>query len=431
MNNNNLNSVNKAAVTRRDFLKSSSVLMAGAAMTFPFVSKSWAAENTPINVALVGCGGRGCGAANNVLEAGKVINASNPNVNLVVLADLFPEKLEMARARYFQQVPAENCYSGWDAYLKAINTPGVNYVILATPPGFRSLMLEACVEAGKNVFMEKPVATDGVHVRSIIASGEKAKAKGLSIVAGTQRRHEATYIDTIKRLQDGVIGDIQFMRVYWNGGSIWHRGDVGATEMERQVRNWYHYVWLSGDHIVEQHVHNIDVGNWVMGTHPVRAAGCGGRQALGNKSGHIWDHFAVEFEYENGVRMYSYCRQTSGCDGNVSEAVHGTKGWSNPNNFYIPKEGARWRSRVRGINPYVQEHVDNINGVRSGKPLNEAKTVAESTCTAILGREAAYSGRRLEFDEILNCDKTIMPEKLEWGPAPHVEVAIPGKHKPC
>lgn len=431
MNNKNPNPVSKSAVSRRDFLKSSSLVVAGAAaVNFPFVSTGLAAENMPINVALIGCGGRGNGAAQNVLEAGKSISAGSPNVNLVAMADIFPDQIEKARA-HFPQVPAQNCFSGWDAYLKAINVPGVNYVILASPPGFRPMQLEAAVAAGKHVFMEKPVATDPPGVRSIIKSGEVAQQKGLGIVAGTQRRHQSTYIETIKRLQDGAIGDILFTRVYWNGGSIWHRGDQGETEMEKQVRNWYHYVWLSGDHIVEQHMHNIDVSNWVMNAHPIRAAGCGGRQALGDKSGHIWDHFAVEFEYENGARMYSYCRQTSGCDGNVSEAVHGTKGWSNPANFIIPTEGDRWRSRAPGMNPYVQEHVDNINGIRAGKPLNEAKTVAESTLTAILGREAAYSGRRLEWDEIYECEKTIMPAQFAWGPAPKVEVAIPGKHKAC
>ncbi|MHB8520028.1 MAG: Gfo/Idh/MocA family protein [Limisphaerales bacterium] len=420
-------------VTRRGFLKSASLAVAGAAAVskFPFVLTSHAAPDDPIGVALVGCGGRGTQATQNVLEASRIANSANPNLKILALADIFPRQVEGGR-RNFQDVPAENCFSGFDAYQKALAVPGVNYVILATPPGFRPMHLRAAIEAGKNVFMEKPVGVDGPGIRSVLQSGELAKQKGLQIVAGTQRRHEAGYLETIQRLQDGAIGEIICLRAYWNGGAIWHRGyDPNKSEMENQVYNWYHYVWLCGDHICEQHVHNLDVCNWIMNAHPTKAYGQGGRQALGNKTGHIFDHFAVEFEYPNGVRLFSQCRQINGTDGRVSEAVHGTKGTSNPGGSFKVKDGESWRASLKldSGNPYVQEHIDLIRAIRGGKPLNEAKTVAESTLTAILGRESAYTGQLLTWEDVLEAKTSSMPEKLEWGPAPKWEVPIPGIHK--
>jgi myo-inositol 2-dehydrogenase / D-chiro-inositol 1-dehydrogenase len=419
-------------VTRRVFLKNTSLAVAAAAVTeFPFVSTVQAASDDPIHVALIGCGGRGTGAAQNVLEAGQVLNAANSAVKLVAFGDIFPKPLETIRAR-FPEVPAEHCFSGFDAYQKVLALPEVNYVILATPPGFRPMHLRAALEAGKNVFMEKPVAVDGPGIRSVLGSGELAARKGLHIAAGTQRRHQAGYLETIPRLQDGVIGEIICLRAYWNGGAIWHRGyDPNQSEMENQIYNWYHYVWLSGDHICEQHVHNLDVCNWIMNAHPVSAYGQGGRQAIGNKTGHIWDHFAVEFEYPGGVRMFSQCRQINHTDGRVSEAVHGAKGTANPAGTYRVNGGESWKTSLKldSLNPYVQEHIDLIRAIRGGKPLNEARNVAESTLTAILGRESAYSGLLLSWDEVLESKTSLMPEKLEWGPAPHWEVAIPGIHK--
>ncbi len=412
------------AVSRRNFLKHSSLAAAGtvAVASFPSVLTSYAAPDDPIRVALIGCGGRGSGAGKQAISAA-------PNVKIIALADIFPDKLEKAKQN-FPEVPPENCFSDWDAYKKAIAVPGVNYVILATPPGFRPMQLRAAVEAGKNVFMEKPVGVDGPGIRSVLESYEIAKQKGLNIVAGTQRRHAVNYNETIKRIQDGAIGELMFLRAYWNGGAIWHRPETGETAMEKQLRNWYHYTWICGDHICEQHVHNLNVCNWIMNDHPVKAVGMGGRQALGpDVTGEKWDHFSIEFEYANGVRMYSYCRQISGCDGNVSEAAHGTKGFSNCSNRIMVEDGDSWRWRGQGSNPYVQEHADLVEAIRTGKTLNEAKTVAESTLTAIMGRESAYSGRAVEWDEMLNAKTSLMPEKLAWGPAPEPHVPIPGKHK--
>jgi predicted dehydrogenase len=300
--------------------------------------------------------------------------------------------------------------------------------------------------------MEKPVAVDVPGVRQILATGEAAKKKNLCVVSGTQRRHQPSYIETIKRIQDGGVGDIMYMRAFWNQASIWYReidpakykseeevrqalvttddGFIrGKSEMENEIRNWYHYRWLSGDHIVEQHLHNIDVCNWAMGDkHPIIAYGQGGRQALGEKRGHIWDHFAVEFEYEGGVRMYSQCRQISGCDGLVKEFVHGTKGESNCENYIKGKD--RWRFPGKPQDAYTIEHTDLINAIRSGKTLNDAQVVAESTLTAIMGRESAYTGQKMEWDQVLASKTSLLPEKLDWDASlPQWEVPIPGKYK--
>lgn len=399
-----------ADISRRSFLKRSSIAMAGvAAASFPSVVQAQAKQ--PINAVVIGMGGRGGGAGGDFLAASKDAGVEG---KIVAVADLFPEQANRGASAY--GVPKEKCFGGFDAYLKAINEPGVNYVIIATPPGFKPPIFKAAIEAGKNVFTEKPVATDGAMCKIMYAAGEMAKQKGLKVAAGTQRRHQAGYIDTIKRLHDGAIGDITSLRVYWvNGGPIWHRGDRGDTALEKQIRNWYHYIWLCGDHICEQHVHNLDIGNWVMNDHPTRAWGQGARQQLGNKSGEIWDHFAVEYEYPNGAHMFSYCGQIkrSGSPG-VSESVVGTKGTSNPGGSISPKDGDRFRStlKLQNGNPYVQEHIDLINAIQNNTELNETKNVTDSTLTAILGREAAYSGNWVEWDQVLNSEFKYGPDLL-------------------
>jgi predicted dehydrogenase len=309
--------------------------------------------------------------------------------------------------------------------------PEINYVICATPPHFRPMHLKAAIEAGKNAFVEKPVAVDGPGVRMVLEAGELARQKNLGIVAGTQRRHLRSYNECIQRLQDGAIGEILYARAYWNGGVIWVvEPQDGWSDMEWQLRNWNYFTWLGGDHIVEQHVHNLDIMNWVLNAHPLKASALGGRQARPNKNyGHIYDHFAVEFEYPNGVRMFSQCRQMDHCEGKVEEAVTGTRGASNCKDWIRPKDGQAWRFRDRDPNPYQQEHQDLIDSIRAGRPLNEAKAVAESTLTGIMGRESAYSGQSVEWDQALNSKSRLGPEKYEFGPLPFPEVAIPGQYK--
>lgn len=420
-------------LSRRRFLRNSSLALAGgvAAANFPSILGQ---ESPAINAVIIGVGGRGAGAGKDFLEAAKIAQV---NGKIVAAADIFSGQSRRA-AREFG-VPEEKCFSGFDSYMKAIHEPGVNYAIIATPPGFKPAQFKACIEAGKHVFTEKPVATDAPGCRVMYAAGELADQKGLKVAAGTQRRHQAGYIETVKRLQDGAIGDIIMMRAYWvNGGPIWHRGERGDTDLEKQIYNWYHYIWLSGDHICEQHVHNIDVCNWVMNAHPVRCWGQGSRQQLGDKSGEIWDNFDVEFDYANGVKMFSYCGQIkrSGSPG-VDEFIHGTKGTAKPSGTITPRDGQRWRSSLKldSNNPYVQEHVHLIRAILKNSDLNETKNVTDSTLTAIMGREAAYSGGWVEWDEILNSKFMYGPpdvyekaDKMEFGSFRTLKPPVPSLH---
>jgi len=395
----------------------------------PVVAK--AQEKQAINAVIIGLGGRGGGAGKNFLDAAKEVGV---DAKIVGVADIFPEQAKKGKENF--EVPEDKCFSGFDSYKKVLELPGVNYAILATPPGFRAPHFRACVEAGKNVFMEKPVAVDGPGCRIMYEAAELAKSKNLKVAAGTQRRHQAGYIETIKRIRDGAIGDVLALRAYWvNGGPIWHRGDNGATDLEKQIRNWYHYIWLCGDHICEQHVHNIDVCNWIMGAHPVKCWGMGARQQLGDKSGEIWDNFAIEYEYANGVRMQASCGQIKRDWSSVSEAVQGSKGTSNPSNSISPKDGAMWRYREKATDPYVQEHIDLINAILKGTDLNEAKQVTDSTLTAIMGREASYSGAGVNWDDMLNSKFAYGPEllyqdpsKMEWGAFRTLQPPMPSQH---
>jgi myo-inositol 2-dehydrogenase/D-chiro-inositol 1-dehydrogenase len=420
-----------SALSRRHFLKTSSLAAASAAAAVSFPSVLRAQGKQPIRAVIIGIGGRGGGAGQNFLEA---VKHTGVDGKIVAVADLFPEQARRGNESF--GVPEDKCVSGFDAYKKVLEIPEVNYCILATPPGFRPVTFKACIEAGKNVFTEKPVAVDGTGARVMYEASEMAAQKNLKVAAGTQRRHQASYIETIKRIHDGEIGDVVALRVYWvNGGPIWHRGDHGSTELERQIRNWYHYIWLSGDHICEQHVHNLDVGNWIMKDHPIRAWGQGSRQQLGDKSGEIWDNFDIEYEYPNGVHMYSYCGQIKREWSSVSEGVFGAKGTADPHNVIRPKGGQMWRFREKEIDPYVQEHIDLITAIQEDKPLNEGKQVTDSTMTAILGREASYSGAGVSWDDILNCKFAYGPEqlyadcsKMQYGDFRVLRPPMPSEH---
>jgi predicted dehydrogenase len=421
------------AVSRRQFLKHSTLLAASAAAAASFPSVLRAQGKQPINAVIIGMGGRGSGAGRDFTEAAK---AAGVEGKIVGVADIFPESAKKGMENF--GLPEDKCFGGFDAFQKALALPGVNYAILATPPGFRAPHFKAAIEAGKHVFMEKPVAVDGPGCQIMYAAAELSKQKGLKVVAGTQRRHQAGYLETVKRIQDGAIGDIVTLRAYWvNGGPIWHRGDKGETELERQIRNWYHYIWLCGDHICEQHLHNIDVCNWIVGDHPVKCWGMGARQQLDGKSGEIWDNFAVEYEYPNGARMYSYCGQIKREWSSVSEGVQGTKGTADPSSRIQPKGGEMWRYRKQDsdVSPYVQEHIDLINAIVKDTDLNEAKQVTDSTLTAIMGREAAYSGAGVDWDTVLNSTFVYGPEllytdaaKMEWGPFRVLQPPVPNAH---
>jgi len=420
---------------RRDFLKASAAV-AGTAVATNFAG-AFAAGNDTIKVGLIGCGGRGTGAVLNHLEAERVINGENPKVEIVAVGDVFKGKAEAA-ARAFKtaknykpyaaqiKVTPETTFDGLDAYEKVLNA-GVDLVILATPPGFRPYHLEAAIRAGKNIFCEKPVAVDATGARKVFALADEAKKKNIAIVAGTQRRHQKGYIETIKKIHDGAIGDVTATRCSWNGGGIWfHDRQPGMSDAEYQLNNWYHFLWLCGDHIVEQHIHNLDVINWVMNGHPVKAVGMGGRAVRPggpngdpNKYGQIWDHFAVEYEYKNGVKLFSYCRHIPG-DNDISETVYGSKGNCRVNAYVINKAQVGDDDR----NPYVQEHIDLLNSIRAGRPLNELKQVAESTFTAIFGRNAAYACKTLKWDDALAANEDTMPKNLT------LQSALPVAHAP-
>jgi predicted dehydrogenase len=445
-----------AAVSRRQFLKHSSVAMAGVAAVsqFPFVVTSHAAPDDPIHVGVIGCGGRGTGAVLDVLGAQtKVIYpqagyhtedvaegavVQRKNVRVQALCDVFPDRLNACRQQLSKlgiNVPNERCFTGFDGYKKLLAIPEINYVIHTTPPHFRPQHLLDTIKAGKHIFIEKPAAVDGPGVRMVLEAAELAKQKNLGIAAGTQRRHRPSYIESVKRLQDGAIGELHTARAYWNGGVIWViEPRPGWSDMEWQLRNWNYFTWIGGDHIVEQHTHNLDIVNWVLGAHPVKAYGMGGRQARQHPiHGHIYDHFAVEFEYDNGARMFSQCRQMDGSEGRVGEGFTGTKGtaWlADGNNLVTPKGERPFRTRGSGDgNPYHQEHQNLIDSIRAGQPLNEGKALAETTLTAIMGREAAYSGQTIEWDQALNSKTRLGPEKYEFSSLPFPEVPMPGKHR--
>lgn len=440
-------------LTRRGFLGRSSlaVAAAAAAIELPFVSGAEAASDLEIKIGLVGCGGRGTGALLDALGAAtKVIypaagyhtedvaqgaEVQRKNVKVAALADLFDDRLANCQKQLSKlgvAAPKNKCFTGFNAYKQLLALPEVNYVILATPPHFRPVQLAAAIAAGKNVFIEKPVAVDAPGIRTVMEAGRAAKQKGLGIVAGTQRRHMKSYQETIKRIHDGAIGDIVYAKCYWNGGQIWVvQRQPGWSDLEWQLRNWNYFTWLSGDHYVEQHVHNIDVMNWAIGKHPIKAvSGIGGRQVrLGEEHGHVFDHFAVEYEYPGGVSMFSQARQINGCQNIVGETLVGTQGTSNGRDRIAPAEGKSWRFRERGPSPYRQEHEDLIASIVAGQPLNEAQTVAESTMTAIMGREAAYSGRAITWEAALNSNTRLGPERYEFGPYPIPPVALPGQYK--
>jgi myo-inositol 2-dehydrogenase/D-chiro-inositol 1-dehydrogenase len=307
----------------------------------------------------------------------------------------------------------------------------VNYIILATPPGFRPIHLAAAIAANKNIFTEKPVAVDGPGIRAVLEAYEQSKAKGLGIGAGTQRRHQTGYLETMKRIQDGAIGKILSARCYWNQGGLWKKDRQPEwTDAEWQLRNWLYFTWLSGDHIVEQHVHNIDVINWAMDGHPVSANGMGGRQVRTSPDyGHIFDHFAIDYEYANGTPLASQCRQIQGCANNVTEALVGEKGTCQLDNGgkYSIAGAKAWKFEGQDNRPYVQEHTDFIASIRAGKPYNELKTVAESTMTAIMGRMSAYTGKVVTWEQALNSKEELMPRGLTLGPLPTPAVAVPGQ----
>ena len=438
--------------TRRDFLKTSSALAAaGAVAQLSLTQAAHAAGDETIKIGLVGCGGRGTKACVQALS-------TDGPVKLVAIADAFRDNLDRALERITKatdgndsamvDVAEDAKFTGFDGYKQVIDA-GVDLVILATPPGFRPIHFAYAVDAGKHIFAEKPVATDANGVRTVLEAAKKAKEKDLKIGIGLQRRHRNTYLELLDQFDDGLVGDLQFMRVYWNNQGVWEprkTRDEVASEMEYQMRNWYYYNWLCGDHIVEQHIHNIDVGNWVMNRqkgflHPVTARGVGGRQIrTAPRYGEIFDHHCVEFTYADGTKMFSECRHQPNVWNSVSEHLHGTKGVLNltdgnrnsvtMNDGSEPSEG-KWRKGSWKVKPgpdgfndaYQTEHDDLFSAIRSGTEYSEAEYGAHSTMSAIFGRMATYSGKELNWDEALNSTVNLVPEEFGWEVTPPV---VPG-----
>jgi len=423
----------KQGVSRRDMLKGAIGGAAAGLATFGIRTGSFAAAK-PLTAGLVGCGGRGTGAANDLLQAAQNLGM---DVRVTALADVFEDRLNGCagnlRGRKGGEVAKDRMFVGLDGYKKLIDS-GVDIVLLATPPGFRPEHFEACVDAGKHVFMEKPVATYAQDGRRFLAAGKKSVEKKLTVVAGTQRRHQKPYVETMRRIHDGAIGDIRALRAYWCGGPVIHnrKRQSDWTDMEFQLRNWYSFVWICGDHIVEQHVHNLDVCNWAMeDKHPVLAYGSGGcawrprEELLGN----IYDHFTIDFEYEGGVHMLSMCRQYRGCDDNVSEFIVGSEGESNGTWLRNSKTNQSF-SGQGGENPYVQENMDMLVSIVEGQALNEAENVGNSSMTAIMGRISSFTGKRVTWDQMMKINDSEMPNPMAWDTKiPVPPLAVPGVFK--
>jgi len=427
--------------TRRDALKAGAALGGSVGLAGSFARFAHAAGSDEMRLALIGCGGRGTGAAVNALS-------SPGRFKITALADAFESRLSgclrILQRKFPQQVdvPPERRFVGLDAFQKALATD-VDMVAICTPPGFRPQQFEAAVAAGKHIFMEKPLAVDAPGVRQVAAANVKAKEQGLLVAVGHHLRHEAKHIELIDLIHNGAIGEVGLIRVYFNAGSLWIRPrQQSQTETEYQVSNWYYFNWLSGDHIVEQHVHDLDVGNWVMrDEHPVEAQGSGGRQVrIGRDTGEIFDHHAVEFTYPSGVKMISNCRQIRGCWTSFAQHVHGVRGTADMqghNNTSLTiagKEPRVWRREKDGH----QTEWDNLcAALAKGEKYNEVDHTLRSTMTAILGRMATYSGKVVTWDEALSSNLDLAPEILSYDHEPPVRpepngiyaCAIPGQTK--
>ncbi len=409
--------------SRRLFLKQTS-LAAGGLLAMPILSKAnyFSGSEDTIKIALVGCGGRGTGAAVQALS-------TKQNVQIIAMADAFRDRLDSSYTSISEalkesgsnkrlQVKEENKFVGFDAYKKAITLADV--VILATPPGFRPIHFEEAIRLNKHVFMEKPVATDPAGIQKVLEVAEEAKKKKLNVVVGLQRRYQTSYLELMKRIKNGVIGDIVAAQAYWDNDGVWVRPrKPGMTEMEYQMRNWYYFVWLCGDHITEQHIHNLDVINWAMDSYPVSAQGMGGREVRKGKDyGEIFDHHYVEFQYGDGALLNSQCRHIKGTMSKVDELVVGTKGKVFFDNARITdlKGKLIYQFDKKNENqPYQAEHDELFAAVAKGDyKFWDAERGAKSTMTSILGRMATYSGQVIDWDKAINSGINIHPAEYSW-----------------
>lgn len=421
--------------SRRQFVKQSAAITSAGilAANLGVASRAHAAGSGVIRVGLVGCGGRGTGAASQALSAGS-------DVHLVALGDAFMDKVNstadnLVKNKAFEgriDVPAERRFAGFDAYKSVIDN--VDVVLLATPPGFRPQHLKYAVDKGVHSFCEKPVASDAPGLRSVLATVEEARKKNITIVSGLCYRYHKAKQAVIGKIHDGAIGDVVSNETYYWAGGLWHRGrDDKWSEMEYQMRNWLYFTWLSGDHIVEQHVHSLDKIAWVMGDKPpAKVQSMGGRIARTDpKYGNIYDHFYNVFEWDNGIRLHSSCRQAVNCKTGVSDTIVGTKGKAELQSATITGE-TNWKfqlPRGESDNMYQNEHDALFDALRKGQSINNGTYMAQSTMMAIMARMSAYTGQELTWDQALNSQQKLVPDTFDWGPAPECTIAIPGQTK--
>lgn len=440
-----------SGINRRQFVKNSGMAMGGLMLSPSLMAKAHIDGSDEIKIGLIGCGGRGTGAVVQALNSGQ-------NVKLVAMCDAFEDNMEKCYKRITDpnfsdwtsdepldmrskiDVPKEHRFSGFDGYKKLI--PLVDVVLIATPPGFRPMHFEEAINQNKHVFMEKPLAVDGPGVRKVLAVAEEAKQKKLNVVVGLQRHYQKIYQNWVEMMHEGVIGEIITSRVYWNSAGVWVRPrEAGQTEMEYQMRNWYYFNWLCGDHITEQHIHNLDVGNWVKQAYPTRVHGMGGRQVrTGKDHGEIFDHHFLEYEYEDGSRMFSQCRHIKGCQNRVSEAFHGTNGSAPKPGVIKTKTGYKIldHNDKKDRNPYQVEHDLLFEAIAKGEyKYADAENGAKATLTSIMGRMATYSGQVIEWDDALNSNISLAPKVYSWKANPPVmpnadgfyPIAVPGETK--
>ncbi|MDR0726251.1 MAG: Gfo/Idh/MocA family oxidoreductase [Prevotellaceae bacterium] len=438
---------------RRDFLTSAALIGAGTTVGASTLVSSCSSQSTgkakvytpdelgmysfvniapdgkPLKAALVGCGDRGTGAATQFLKAG-------PNVSIIALADIFPDRMErclqILKDKHNNEVPEANRFLGFDAYKKVLAMPEIDVVLLCTPTHFRPEQFKAAVEAGKHVFMEKPCAVDPAGIRTVIAAAKVATTKGLTVITGNQRRHRRDYWEAYIQVKNGLIGDVVSASAHWDQGAWWNKPKRAEwSDMEYNIRNWFNIKWLSGDHILDQAIHNIDIVTWFMGERPTRAVGFGGRAR--RYTGDIFDFFSVDYYYNNNKKMLTTARQIDGCDTNVSEQVYGTKGVAfltdDGRNMHIEDYAGNtvWTYDYKNMpvnGPYEQEHIHLVESIRLNKKINQSEDLAYSTQVAILGREAAYTGKAISWDEIMASPLRYGPEKYELGALPDYQEGV-------
>lgn len=438
-----MNPESNPSSTRRQFLKNTSTAAAAGLLAAPFVlpGRAFAASGETLKVGLIGCGGRGTGAASQAIQA-------DPNVILTAMGDAFEDRLEGSLSNLKQQlgdkiqVDPEHRFVGFDAYQRVIDS-GVDVVILTTPPGFRPLHLKYAIDQGKHVFCEKPMAVDGPGVRSVMATAKKAKEKNLALVAGFCWRYNYGERELMKRVHDGAIGEPMALHTIYNTGALWVRKRQPEwSDMTYQMRNWYYFAWLSGDHIAEQACHSIDKMAWAMkDVPPVQCVALGGRQVrTGEDYGHIFDHFAVVYEYANGARGFHNCRQQPGCANDNADYFIGTKGIAQIKAFgpLSIKGGTRWRFQGERPNMYQVEHDEMFASIRRNQPINDGQWMAQSTLLSLMGRMAAYTGQNVTYEEALNSKQDLMKfalsqedvvgdPKFSWDMSLRTpDVALPG-----